>query len=111
MLFAAFVPSLTAVLDPREGRAGWVEVCTAQGLSRWVAATADGEEHPQSAPITHLQCPVCALHAAAPPPASASVPRETGGWTGDAPRRDTSGPATPSRWSIAAPRAPPPLPA
>jgi hypothetical protein len=106
-LFATFVPSLTALLDPREGRAGWIEVCTAQGLSRWIAPAADGEEHPQSTTAGHAQCPICSLHAAAPPPGPASVPDTTAGWTGDAPRPETSEPAAPARWSIAAPRAPP----
>lgn len=110
-LFAAFVPSLTALLDPREGRAGWIEVCTAQGLSRWIATAADGGEHPQSTTAGHEHCPICSLHAAAPPPGPACAPGATAGSTGDAPRPETSGPAAAARWTIAAPRAPPSRPA
>jgi len=109
MLLAALVPALGAALDPREDRAGWIELCTAQGAVRWVvdpAAHPDGEIPSAS---SHAQCPFCAAHA---PVLPSSQHTAFGVAPRDASPRIESAAREPRRtrvaWSIPHPRAPPP---
>lgn len=79
---ATLAPTVSRLHMAQAGMDGWVEVCTSTGM-RWVSA--DGQDDPDSGPLTLDACDLCALAcerfaALAPPPLGVPHPLAAEAW-------------------------------
>lgn len=109
VLFGSLAPAVSRVLAAADARAGWVEVCTANGVQRIPTGDADRQAPVHAALGDH--CGYCRLQSDHPfalpdPPAQ---PLRAGAWTQRLPLTAQALPRVADLWPCPLGRAPPRL--